>query len=163
MSERGSLIVAIDSMVLVWGMRGEGSQDQIKRARWLFLELEEEKAQVLIPSVALSEYLSAIAVAKQAEVVAVLSRRFVIPPFDVRCAALAAKMYQEGRTDRGKTTKAQRRCLRADSLILATAAVHGATVFYSNDSRCRKLALQIPRMEGKDLPTVGPSLWDNGS
>ncbi|MCH7703062.1 MAG: PIN domain-containing protein [Planctomycetes bacterium] len=160
MSTSDSPIVAIDSMVLVWGIREDGDWEQIERAKWLFLELEEQGAQVLLPSVALAEYLTPVDVDKQGEVISTLNTRFIIPPFDVKCAALASRLFRQGKSRVKKGAKDSRRSLRADTLIIATAAVHGARVFYSNDKRCRKLVSDcVPRLEAKDLPTMAPNLF----
>src|SRR5207247_2316967 len=134
-------LYAIDSMVLVWAVRRQGTAEQIKRARWLFEQFEQENAQVIVPSVAVAEYLSPADPKDHAGIVAAITARFVVPPFDVRCAALAAALFNTGQTGRPKGEVNARKALRADSLIIATASTHGARVFYSGDSRCRKLAL----------------------
>ena len=40
-----SFIVAIDTQTLIWAVRKEGSADELKRAKWLFEQLDIENAQ----------------------------------------------------------------------------------------------------------------------
>ncbi len=157
--EHGSLIVAVDSMALVWGIRKEGTATERSRARWLFEQLDNEGAQVLIPSVVLAEYLTLVDPKKHRDVIAELSTRFIIPPFDVQCASLAAEPFVEGKQSRQMDEPGARKCLRADCLIVATAAVHGARILYSGDGKCRNLAAAAPNLQAQDLPTIPPSLF----
>ncbi|MBI4579501.1 MAG: hypothetical protein HY718_07360 [Planctomycetes bacterium] len=90
-------IVAIDFMILVWGIRKTGTREQLQRARWLFQKLEEEEAQVILSSVALAEYLTPVPPDEHRDVIAALTKRFIVPPFDVRCASLAASLFAEGK------------------------------------------------------------------
>lgn len=151
-------IVAVDTMILVWGIRKAGDEDQIKHAAWLFQELDDTNAQVIVPSVALAEYLVPFDPKKHADVVAPLAKRFIIAPFDVKCAALAARLFVEGKEDREMSVENARNLLKADSLIIATAAVNGARLFYSEDEQCRKLA-ERANLTAKALPTIAPDLF----
>jgi predicted nucleic acid-binding protein len=147
-------------MTLVWGVRGVGDAAQCKRARWLFEELEHDECQVVLPAVALSEYLTPIPADRHDEVTAALSTRFQICPFDVRCAAVAARLWTEGRRVRAKGVPDGRKTLRADCLIVATAHCHQAEEFYSSDAQCRKLAERLGRWAVRDLPEIPPSLFE---
>ena len=119
-------LVAIDTMVLVWGIRKEGGEEQKKRAKWLFDRLHDEKAQILVPSVAVCEYVTPVEPEKRNEVIAALSSRFIIPPFDVRCAALAAQLFKDGKSTRKMDSPGARKCLRSDAFIITTAPVRAA-------------------------------------
>jgi predicted nucleic acid-binding protein len=153
-------LVAIDSQVLVWGVRNQGSQKQLQRAQWLFQGLEQEEAQIVVPAVALSEFLTAVGPKDQENVVTTLTARFIIAPFDVKCAALAARLFSEGKgvVKRGKP--GGRSTLRADALIIASAALSGARTFYSGDAKCRKLAQRVSQLTVHDLPTIPPTLFE---
>ena len=72
--------------------------------------------------------------------------------------ALAARLFMEGKRGRLKGTPNVRKTLRADCLIVATAAIHGAQVFYSNDRDCRMLVGSGTRMKAEDLPDMPPEL-----
>ena len=162
-SKRSARLVAIDSQILVWGIRKEGNEEQKKRTGWLFQELDESKAQVIVPAVALSEYLTKVQPNEQRDVIATLAARFIIAPFDVECAALAAQLFSQGRGIVKGKTRGGRSTLRADALIIATAAVHGAEAFYSGDAICRKMASLVPRLEVLDVPKQPPDLFSYGS
>ena len=51
-----------------------------------------------------------------------------------------------------------RQTLKSDVLIIATAVVAGATVYYSHDEKARALA-DLAGMRGEDLPTHHPNLF----
>lgn len=157
---KNSPIVAIDSMILVWGVRGDGTSEQTKRTQWLLRNLENDEAQVMVPSVVLAEYLTLVEPQHHREVIAALNESFFIPPFDVRCATVAAGLFGEGKRQRRMKKAGARSCLRADSLIIATARVYGAEILYSNDRDCRNLADTVPGLTACDLPEAPPSLYE---
>jgi hypothetical protein len=151
-------IVGIDSMTLVWGIRKQGSKEELERAAWLFEKLDEEESQVVIASVVLSEFLTPTDPSKHEAIIAGLSQRFILAPFDVRSASLAARLYSEAKDTLQKGSLGGRRTLRADCLIVATAATHAARVFYSGDKNCRSLAIRAG-MQAEDLPVQRCSLF----
>lgn len=152
-------LAAIDSMILVWGVRFQGQPEQLQRAKWLFQEFEEKQAQIIVPAIAMSEYLVPVKEKDHKDQIAVLSKRFIIAPFDVRCSSLAARLFSVGKKARDMGGKNARKVLKADTMIIATAAVHGAEVFYSGDLGCRTLAKHFERWSVKDLPDIAPDLF----
>jgi hypothetical protein len=120
-------------MTLVWGYRSQGTPNQKQRAKWLFEELGEDEAQIVLPSVALSEYLTPVDPKKHRDVIARLNERFIIASFDVTCAGLAASLFSQGKPIRKTRVPETRKILRADCLIIASAAMFGAREFYSGD------------------------------
>jgi predicted nucleic acid-binding protein len=162
-SQASSKLVAIESQTLVWGVRKVGPPQQLQRAKWLFDELESDDAQIIVPAIVLSEYLCAVAPDDHSAVVAAITKRFLVLPFDALCASIAAELFQHGNASRAKGAADSRKILRADSLIIATASRHGARLFYSHDKDCRALAKKIDGWEVRDLPTQGPHLFDNDS
>lgn len=159
MTASASHIVAIDTMILIWCIRRDGNEEQIKRANWLIDSLDETKAQIIFPSVCVAEYLNPFDSSNHSDVIAELAKRFILAPFDVRCAALAARLFSQGKGERDMDAKNTRNLLKSDSLIIATAAVHGARMFYSDDAQCRKLAERAKTLKVDGLPTVAPDLW----
>jgi len=127
-------------MTLIWGVRKQGSSDEQDRARYLFASLDEREAQVIIPSVVLSEFLVKVESGKMASTTAALAERFLIVPFDVRSAALAAELFARFKGKRTVGKAGARDCLKADALIVASAKTGGARTFFSDDSECRKMA-----------------------
>lgn len=148
-------------MTLVWGVRREGPEDKLNRARWLFEYLDEVEAHVVVPAIVLSEYLCHVNQNDHAATVVAIQSRFIVPEFDVRAASVAATLFLRGQSGRVKGEPDSRKCLRADSLIIATAVTHHARVFYSHDDRSRNLAATL--MEARDLPTTPNSLFDYGA
>lgn len=159
MTSSSGHIVAIDTMILIWGIRRQGKAKQIKRADWLFGSFEENGTQVIVPTVSLAEYLIPSDPMKHNDIVAPLAKRFILAPFDARCAPLAARLFAHGKEERKMGVENARNLLRSDSLIIATAAVHGATTFYSDDALCRNLAKRVPRLLVEGLPTIAPDLF----
>jgi predicted nucleic acid-binding protein len=158
-----SISVAIDTMTLVWGVAQEGAQTNLQRAEWLFKELDRTKARIIVPSIVAAEYLSVVKDDDKTAVLAALSQRFIIAPFDVKCARLASILWQEGKRGRPKGKPNCRVTLRADTMIIATAKTHGAKEFYSGDGSCRNLAKKAG-LTPFDLPTtsewlIPPDKW----
>lgn len=161
MRKQGGPIVAIDTHTLIWGIRQVGSEEQNKKAKWLFARLDEDGAQVIVPAVALSEYLTPIPFDLHKRTIASISGEFLVAPFDIRCASLAAHLFNAGRHVRPMGLPDARKSLRADCLIVATAAMHGARVIYSDDSNLRSLAKHsMPMIEGQPLPDIPPNLFE---
>lgn len=142
MSKAGpKILVGVDSMTLVWGIRKQGPSEMLERARLLFHQLDRDKRQIVVPAIVVAEYLSHVDEKYHAEQIELMRSTFVMPPFDVRAASLAARLFQIGQSGRGNKGEADaRKCLRADSLIVATAKMVGAKSFYSHDKNCRSMA-----------------------
>lgn len=153
--------VAIDTMALVWGVAQKGTPQLRKRAKWLFTNLEREGARIIVPSVVAAEYLTSVKDSDKSNVLSAMSMRFFIAPFDVKCANLASMLWKSGSPGRKKGKMGSRICLRADTLIVATAKTYGAQHFYSGDEGCRKLAKDAG-MQSFDLPTGSEYLFEQG-
>ena len=151
-------IVAVDTMILVWGVRKGGTEEENQRARWLFIALDKDEAQIIVPSVTVAEYLTLVEEDKRSGVAQQLADRFIIAPLDLHSSIVAASLFVEEKKRRQGARPNSRKVLRADSLIIATAFTHGATKFYSNDADCRKMAKRI--MAAEDLPDQPSTLFD---
>jgi hypothetical protein len=145
-------------MVLIWGLRKGNPQkgtlsdhdaEMQRRSRILLRDLDEKKEKVIVPAVTVAELLCPLDPREHGEFIAVLTQRFFCPPFDIRAASLAAELWQY---NRGLPSSEQisRTVLKADVLIISSARVGGASVFYSHDGKCRKLAVERgqPRFPG---------------
>ena len=151
-------LVAVDCMTLIWGVRKQGPKEWLERAKILFDDFERQKSQIIVPSIVVAEYLTAVEESKRKDVASAIGLRFIIAPFDIKCTALAANLFWEGKQGRKMGSPDARKCLRADSMIIATARTHGAKRFYSHDKDCRSLA-QKAGMEPWNLPTHKESLF----
>ena len=152
-------VVAIDTQILVWGVRRQGEPDQKQRARWLFKQLEDEQAYLILPSVALSEYLIPIERKRHSAVIAELSRRFFIAPFGIECISLAAALFAEHKTSLPSKQPHARIAMKADVQIIATAVAYKANRFYSGDKACRKIADESTNMLVYDVPRIAPDMF----
>jgi hypothetical protein len=123
----------------------------------LMAMLDNQKAKIVVPSVAVAEVLAGVEPAKHGPILAEFTSQFFCPAFDFTACSLAAKLWQYERGLPGtkgglpEGERNDRRLVKADMLILATAKIAGASIFYSHDSGTRRLA-QEAGMEGKDLP-----------
>lgn len=159
-----------DSQVLMWAFpwamrpdkkKSRGSQDvpQMRlRAKILMRLLEERGIQLCVPSVVVSELLAGIDPRKYASILAEFEDRFFCPPFDIKASALAATLWQFERGLPGTPNKGlpaaertERPIFKSDILIVASARIAGASLFYSHDGKCRRLAEQAG-MAAADLP-----------
>jgi predicted nucleic acid-binding protein len=155
------VLVAIDSQTLAWCVIRENvtqpTPDEKQRAEWLLDELEEINARILIPAIVVSEYLIPIPKNRHAAIVAAISKRFIIAPFDAHCASLAAELFAVGKPQRPPNVPMGRECLRSDTLIIATAKVHSAKLFYTDDNACRVLAKTV--LDARPLPINSKNLF----
>jgi predicted nucleic acid-binding protein len=153
-------------MTIIWGLKVSGGRagnprqpglsDLRIRAKILLEILESDAQMVLLPTVALSEILIRVPEAKHQEFLATAQKMFYCPSFDLPASAVAAKLWLANR-NLPPEDQLKRATLKADVQIIATAAVHGATRFYSNDKKARKLA-EIANMEAFDLPMRHPDM-----
>lgn len=162
-------IAACDSQVLMWAlpwaMRPEKKKKQSpqnvpemrRRARILLRMLESEKIELYIPSIVISELLAGVEGQKHARLLAEFDVRFFCPPFDTKACPLAARLWQFERGLPGassglpKEEQSDRKVLKSDILIVASAKVAGVTLFYSHEAKCRRLATEAG-MTTQDLP-----------
>ncbi len=160
--------VALDTMVLIWGLRRTNPKagsvnasvaDLQRRSRILIRDLEEKKETIVIPTVEVAELLVPIPSSEHGNFIAKLSERFFCPPFDLRAAAVAADLWQYHR-QLPADEQIERRVLKADVLIIATSKVAGVNLFFSHDAKCRKLA-EKAGLKGRDLPTHSENLFTN--
>ena len=157
-NRRNQRVVAVDTNILVWGVRRKGPPEKIEYAGYLFKELEQEGAQIVIPSIVVCEYINIVSPSDRGKVVAAINERFRIEPFDIKDVVTAAELWDFGKAGRKMQQPNARAVLRADALIIATAKNHGATEFYTEDNDLFTMANKI--MTAKRLPTMPPTLFE---
>jgi predicted nucleic acid-binding protein len=157
--------VCLDNHILIWGIRGvatSGQEGMIQRALDLLGDLEENDADILIPSVVASEFLAGVAKTQHTELLRVLNLRFQLPPFDVRSAAMAAEIWRDAaelnpnlrEQIRENFPGTERAKIKADIQIVATALVHRADILYTHDGVLRSIA--TGRIDVRELPPPRP-------
>ena len=161
--------VCLDNHILIWGVRGmstPGQEQEIERAKQLFEDLDQSDARVMIPSVVVAEFLAGVPKPQHGNLLDVLNRRFQIPPFDTRTAALAAELWREA-AERNPHLKDQvkeafpgteKAKIKADIMILATALARNADILYTHDGPLAKVA--EGRIDVSELPPLRPKQAD---
>lgn len=152
-------IVAVDSMTLVWGIREQGTEEQCNRAKWLLSKFTARKTQVIVSAMVLSEYLTAIDPVNHAAVLVPMGKRFLLRSVTPECSPIAASLFQLGSQMRVKGAAGGRAILRADTLVIAAAKIHGAGRLYTNDGDCRDLANRMWPNFAHDVPVAPKDLW----
>lgn len=156
------MIITLDTQATLWGLLEGGDKndgDKRHRSRVLFAELDatNPKPTIILSAVVVTELLTRKHPDQRDDLLTVLSKNFEIAPFDVRSAGLAARLYDEHSGLVQKHTPYDKRNFRADTMIIASACTAGATVIYSDDARCRKIAVSV--MEARKLPTHSENLF----
>lgn len=159
------MIVGIDSNVVVYAglvprvVSDAGNITEQKalsrRARILLHELRND--QVVLPTIAVAEILVPVPTSQHGQLIAALKEVFLCAEFGDRAATIAADLwskYKKVPTDRRYDN---RHTMLADVKIVAAAKAVGATVFYTNDESCQKLADIV--MQGKGLPVSSTELF----
>jgi hypothetical protein len=160
-------LVALDTQILIWGglrrcvpgvsLQSQADADKERRARILFHELDDIKATIIIPAVAVAELLCPIDLQHHNNFLAEVTRRFECPSFDIRAASLAARLWQQNRS-LSKDEQITRSILKADMQIIAIAKLRGVVHFFSDDAKCRKLA-SVAGMTSHSLPSHALNLF----
>jgi predicted nucleic acid-binding protein len=158
------MIAALDTMSVIWGITHAVSSNKDVatmqyRAHILIDMLQQDGAQIMIPSVVVAELLTGIDPKDHGNFLATLQTTCFCPPFDVRAAALAAKLWLEHR-QLPAADQLNRRTLKADTIIVATAFTSGAKRFYTNDRKCRSLAKKAG-LDALDLPVSHPDMYSD--
>lgn len=145
-------------MILAWSLREDGSEDQRSRTKWLFDQFEEEECQIIVPTVVLAEFLVPLSEQRRTEMLGAMSGSFLLAPFDVRCAAIAASLIPSALDGRKKGEAHSRHSVKVDAMLVATAKVWNAGRVYSNDAKCRELAQRLG-LVSQDLPKQPSNLF----
>lgn len=161
--------VCLDNHILIWGLRRvstPGQESMISRTAALLEDLDASDADVLVPAVVVAEFLAGVAKPQHAALLEVLNRRFQLPPFDVRTAAIAAELWRNA-AERNPHLReiiretfpgAEKAKIKADMMILATALVRKADVLYTHDGLLQKVA--TGHIEVRELPAPRPKQAD---
>lgn len=140
-------VVCIDTHILIWGVQGvsrQGQEQMISRSQALLTQLERERTKVVVPSIVIGEFLLKLPVDEHPRYQDLISRRFMVVPYDLRAALLFSRIWHQKKDanviQEMKDVGVTRTELRADTMIVATAVASGATHIYSHDNHIRRLA-----------------------
>ena len=160
------IAVGIDAMILVYAgivpSKNAATDPELAeltvRAHRLLYRLSRDDATIILPTIAISELLVPVPASDHGMLIKALAEQFVCPAFDVQAASVAANLWAAHKKLPRDQQYKDRHVLKADAMIIASARVAGASIFYSNDRACRALAGTVMRSEG--LPTKPQNLED---
>lgn len=137
--------VCFDANVLIWGVLQDGGSTQqwmIEQAKVLIQQCADRKDSVLIPAVATAEAVCKAPLETQEGWFRVMTEHFMIAPYNARCAAFNARMWQEHPEVRVemKDMGVPRQLIKIDFQILAVAVVNQCKVLYTEDKGLAHLA-----------------------
>lgn len=159
--------VLLDTQILVyWNRRGPVSNveeyETLRRAWYLFYELDKAKARIIVPTIVIGEFLVGCRPETHQDVVREFTQKFDCPAFDLVAAMRAAEIRQSIKDQSIQklysTEENGRNILSADIKILACGLADRMTHFYSNDKKFQKLANLFVN-EAHALPTKGMDLF----
>lgn len=143
----------LDTQIFVWGVRDSiddvkpADREKAVRARILLDMLGD--AQIVLPSIVLTELLRPMDHSKHAGFIAKAKESFLIVEFNEFAASRSAQLWALHRQQNPDTEDRQR--LRHDVLVVGTAWSVNVREFYSDDRRCRALAA-LAGITAKELP-----------
>jgi predicted nucleic acid-binding protein len=151
-------LICIDTNILIWGVQGvarAGQEGMIERTQRFLRRLAADGEQIMVPAVVVGEYLYAFPADEHEAQIQALSANFFLPPFDIRCAAIASRIQTVGPAVQG--VAGVRNTLKADCQIIATAICHGADrIITANVDEFVRLACN--RIPVSSVPEV----WEQG-
>lgn len=154
------MIFCIDANTFIWGIKKiatAGQESMIQRAEYLFQMADEQKHQIMIPTVVLAEVLAPEPLEKYPVLMEVIQKNFIVADFDARAASRYGVLFMNKIEELKKTAKKSKvsnQQMKIDHLIIATALVHNASCIYSHDPGLKAFASRY--IEVKDLPTPPP-------
>jgi len=148
-------MICIDTMVLIWGVQGVAKPQQSRMVDLTrrFLDSLGKHDTVMVPAVVLAEYLSGFE--NERDRLAQYDKigaSFFVPAFDAPSASLAAEIARSV-TAQGVAADWDRRLVKADIQIIATAVVHNASVIVTHNVE-EFQALAGGRIRVEDIPVI---------
>ena len=150
-----SSMVSFDTMVLIWGVKqvaSSGQEEMIGRTTRLLDRLRANHTRILLSTPVVAEYVGAFPPDDQGEQFRVIRENFIVYPFDVRAAAIAAKLLYNEKliTELKEEYGCSRQVIKTDMMIIATSVAARCAELYSNDGKIRKAAQGEIRV--KEIP-----------
>ncbi len=153
-------IVCLDTNILIWGIQKVALpeyQDRIERAQLLFKQLHQDKAEIIIPSVVLSEFMMKIETIETPRLLKEIQKCCKVYSFDTAAAFKLAEIFRNIKANKTyeelQTIGITRQCIKFDSMIVATAIVQNSLVIYTEDKGIKKIA-EKEGVETKELPEI---------
>ena len=143
-------LVCFDTMIVVWGIQGWANNNQdimIDRANQAIIDCQENNHKIIIPSIVLAEILSGIDAKTRKGFHELVSKNFLVIPFDTLAALEFANLW-DNKINRdkiksdlnGKGIKITRAEMKADLMIISTAKSKNSDFIYSHDEKLMSCA-----------------------
>jgi predicted nucleic acid-binding protein len=151
-------LICIDSHVVIWGIKKQSSPSQknmISKTESFIEHLDESKKSVLIPSIVVAEILTPEPLEKQAEILSIISKYFIIGDFNRTVAAKYAEILQPHLKDfreYRKENEIRNDKMKFDIGIIATALVYNASCIYSYDKDLKTFASGL--IDVNEIPAI---------
>jgi predicted nucleic acid-binding protein len=147
-------LVCFDTQIIIWGVKKQatpGQEDNIDKAKYLISTCEQQKINIMVPSVVVAEVLCALDPGLHNAFSELMHRRFIVPPFDTQAALHFARMWRNKKQpkDESGISRAE---MKADFMIIATALARRAECIYSQDIGLKKFAQDY--IDVKPLPKI---------
>lgn len=154
-------LVCLDTHFLIWGIKEEctpGQEAMIPQTKIFFRYLDEQSTRVIIPSIALFEFLMPVPPDRHAQLVKEVTSKFMVSPLDAIASSMAAEIWYKKKASGViksllADSKSVRNKLKADCGIIGTAVTRKASCIYSYDDDLTKLAegfiqvREVPRLQ----------------
>lgn len=146
-------MICLDTMALIWGVQQTaraGQEAMVERTKRYLRSLSEEDEILMVPAPVAAEYLQGFDDQSRLAQLIALQRYFFTPSFDLPSASLAAELSRKEAVEKLIAT-ADRRCIKVDTQIVATAIVHNADFIVTNDTKAFR-AIAAGRIQISDVP-----------
>ncbi|HRP36917.1 MAG TPA: PIN domain-containing protein [Candidatus Dojkabacteria bacterium] len=157
-------IVCIDSNIFIWGVKQKcapGQENKIPRAKNFLNWLDYKEYDILLPSPMLAEILSPVPLDEHANIMSIITKRFLIVPFDAiaakKCAELLYASFNEPELVRYRLeNEIPKQKMKYDCMIASICIVRKIEAIYSDDKDIKRFCKDEILVKG--LPDIQPPL-----
>lgn len=159
-------IICFDTSILIpWFMPIEQAKDELEKNKILrikkFLKtLSKDTETLIIPAVALAEVLAGFSKESKPNITEQLKSKFKIISFDIKCAFLAANIFEDHYETIKKDLKEEQKDkfdkqkVKVDFQIIATAQSINADILYTEDNGMLRTSSRIGGLLTRNIPEV---------
>lgn len=144
------MLICIDSNIFIWGIKKQcslGQEKMLSHAEAFFKWVEDEKHDLLLPSLVLAECLQPEPIEKHNEYIQLAYNIFQIKSFGIVEALKYGELLNESKFSDAKQLTIElctnREKMKIDHLILACALANGAKKLFTTDDRFAKFAQKL--------------------
>lgn len=154
-------LVILDSQIFIWGIKLEDNHNQrldVQRARTLIRSLEDHRRKIVVPTPQLAELLSGCNPEKRQELLALITKRYQVIPFDILAATkfgelLHATLKDTEIRDYFRNKDIYKARMKFDCMIVSSAITRGVRCIYTHDADLARYAMgQIPIKLLSEIP-----------